>query len=1636
MVPSAFVALERLPLTPNGKVDRKALPAPEAGRLDSGRPFEAPRTETEQLIANAWKETLRIERVGLDEPFFALGGNSLLAVQLHRRLQARLGVELALTELFQYPTVRALAQRLARREEPGTDAARSGHARAEPRRPPNEVERIAIVGLSGRFPGARELESFWDNLRRGVHALRTLSDAELEAAGVSRAQREHPDWVRAAYVLDEATHFDAGRFGYSPREAELMDPQQRLFLECSLEALEDAGYDPERSSQAIGVFASTSLSSYLLRALTRRPELMETVGAYGLMLGNDKDYAATRVAHQLGLRGPALNVQTACSSSLVAIHYACQSLLSGECDMALSGAATVSFPQGAGYQYQPGMIASPDGLCRAYDERAQGTAFGAGAAVVVLKRLSDALRDRDTIHAVILGSAVNNDGPSKVGFTAPSVEGQTAVISEALAAAGVEPGDIQYVEGHGTGTALGDPIEVSALNQAFGGRSLGPRRCVLGSLKANLGHLDAAAGVAGLMKTVLALKHRTLPPTPHFQKPNPRIDFDAGPFHVLSEARPWGDGSTRRRAGVSSFGIGGTNAHVVLEEAPAALATASRRPWHVLALSARTERGLEEATARLATHLERHPDAELADVAYTLQVGRRPHEHRRVVLCRDMRDARAALGEELARRGLTSEGTNLQRPVVFLFPGQGSQHLGMGRALYETEPVFREHLDACCDALVPHLGRDLREVLYPARDGAEAEALLHQTALTQPALFSVQYALAQLWRSLGVEPEAMIGHSLGEYVAACLAGVFSLEDALALVAARGRLMQSLPPGAMLSVHLPEAELTPLLPPEVSIAAVNAPSLVVASGTPEGISALEALLTQRGVENRRLRVSLANHSPMVEPLLEAFLREAARVRFSPPRLPYVSSLTGTWVTAEQATDARMWARHLRQPVRFQDGAALLLGNPERVFLEVGPGRGLGSLVRQCAPAGATPTVLQSLPLPHDAQEATLHLPETAARLWLAGARVELAKLYGDEPRRRVPLPTYPFQRERYDLLQGAPASAPGQEDAKRAQVERQPGERHPRPPLANPYVPPRDETEERVAGLWQELLGLERVGITDDFFELGGHSLLATQVLSRIRTAFSVDVPMRALFEAPTVEGLARKLELAQGTPSSLQAPLPPPTPRTGEWPLSFAQQRLWFLDQLEPGSPLYNIPTVVRLAGPLDVSALTRALEELVRRHETLRTTFATRDESPVQCIATSVSVPLELTEVQHLPPPQREARVRELARDEALRPFDLVHGPLLRTTLLRLAPDEHVLLLVLHHIISDGWSMGVLVREVAQLYAAFASGRPPALPPLPVQYVDFALWHRSWLQGEVLEAQLGYWKQRFAGQLPILDLPTDHPRPPVQTFRGAQHFFSLPPALSEALGAYSRQQGATLFMTLLAAFQALLHRYSGQEDIIVGSPIAGRNRSELEGLIGFFVNTLALRTDLGGTPSFQTLLARVREVTLGAYAHQDLPFEKLVEELHPERDLSRPPLFQVMFALQNVPLSVPSMAGLTLTSLDLEGGVAMFDLSLFMQETPRGLRGRLEYNTDLFEAATVVRLAEHFQTLLTGAIARPEPAARPAAAAGRGRAPPAPGGMERHRGADGPLSTACTCSSRPGPSAPRTRWPCAWERRGSPTAS
>jgi acyl transferase domain-containing protein len=880
-----------------------------------------------------------------------------------------------------------------------------------------EPDGIAVIGMQGRFPGARGIKQFWQNLIDGVEAISTFSEAELQAAGIDPAYLSVPGYVNRGSAIPDVDQFDAGFFGYSPRDAETMDPQQRVFLECAWEALEQAGYDPHSYSGMIGVYAGCDQSSYIYQIYANVD--LPTYGYGGMMsIGNEKDYLSTQLSYRLNLRGPSMTIQSSCSTSLVAVCMACMTLRHGYCDMALAGGAAISVPQKKGYWYTQGGIESPDGHCRPFDASGQGTVVGCGVGIVLLKRLAEAIRDGDQILAVIKGFGLNNDGTGKVGYTAPSIDGQSAAIKLALRMAGVEPDTIGYVEAHGTATALGDPVEVAALTKAYREKTDKRQFCALGALKSNVGHLSSAAGVSGLIKGVLAVHHGQIPPTLHYRQPNPHLDLEKTPFFVASELLDWPANGHPRRAGVSSFGVGGTNAHLVLEQAPEPRPADHGRDKQVLLLSARSPGALEKVTDNLAAHLDADAGANLADVAYTLQVGRRVFPHRRAVTFE--RDDRAGLLAALKARDpqrvttATTEATD--RTAVFLFPGQGAQYVGMGADLYRTEPTFRAHLDECCDLLTGQIGLDLRDVLYPASGTDAAAARLQRTSLTQPALFAIEYSLARLWMEWGMVPRAMLGHSIGEYVAACLAGVMDLPDAVSVVAMRGRLMDSMPGGSMLAVPLPEAALQPYLHTGLSLAAVNAPSMSVLAGSAEVIAAVEAQLVAQGLPCKKLHTSHAFHSAMMDPIVEQFVVRLKNVRLRPPEIPYLSNVTGGWATPELATSPEYWGYHLRQTVRFSDNLREVMAFPDLLLLEVGPGQTLGMLARMQGSRSSSQLIVPSLPGPHekDQQTDSAFITRTIGQVWLGGGRLDWDGYHRGESRRRVALPTYPFERQRYWL----------------------------------------------------------------------------------------------------------------------------------------------------------------------------------------------------------------------------------------------------------------------------------------------------------------------------------------------------------------------------------------------------------------------------------------------------------------------------------------------------------------------------------------------------------------------------------------------------------------------------------------------
>jgi amino acid adenylation domain-containing protein len=2059
---------------------------------------------------------------------------------------------------------------------------------------------IAIIGMAGRFPRAKNLEEFWRNLRDGVEAVTFFTDEELLAAGVSAAALDDPRCVKARNVLEDVELFDAAFFNYQPREAEVMDPQHRFFLECAWEALENAGYDPGTFDGRIGVFGGESINTYLQNNINLNQKVRDLIGFYQIRVGNRLDNLTTRVAYKLNLRGPSVTLQTACSTSLVAVHFACQSLLNHECDMALAGGVAIHVPQKSVYLYQEGGIGSKDGHCRAFDREATGFVGGNGVGLVTLKRLRDALEDGDAIHAVIKGSAVNNDGSAKVGYTAPSLDGQAEVISEAIAMAGVEPETITCIEAHGTGTPLGDPIELGALAQVFGASTEKRGFCAVGSVKTNIGHLDTAAGVAGLIKAALALQHRLLPPSLNFTQPNPGIDFENSPFYVNSQLGEWKTDAGPRRCGVSSFGIGGTNAHVIVEEPPAREPSGEgARPYNLLLLSAKSDAALEKATTNLLEHLKSRPASDFADVAYTLQVGRRPFACRRAVVCRDSADAIDALETYDSKRMMTSRFEDGDPSVAFAFPGQGAQYVKMGAGLYGGEREFRRHFDECAESLIPALGLDIRSVVYPADEqAAEAAIQLDQTFITQPALFAFEYSLAMQWMAWGISPTAMIGHSIGEYVAACLAGVLSLEDALGLVAARGRLMQGIPRGAMLSVALPETEVEAVIGEDLSLAAVNGPFRCVVAGETEAVEELERGLTRKGVECRRLRTSHAFHSRMVEPIVGQFAGLVESIALKPPRIPYISNVTGRWITDAEATDPAYWGRHLRRTVRFTDGVKELLKSDNRLLLEVGPGRVLSGLTQQHAAPGSKRVVFPSLPHAPESGADVQSMLTCAAQLWLAGIKFDWRGFHAGSRRLRVGLPTYPFEAKRYWI---EPEERPAADGA------RTPGTHTTQGALENfsdeAFIPDARETEEdfmsqpsppamtgessrrsavlsALKAAVKDLTGLESQDIDSHatFFELGFDSLLLMRVSQKIQNQFGVVVAFRQLFEefstlgalatyldgvlpptatlpdaaretpnngasasplplsaqaspldsavrelagqlsgsarqdehvvtsvarlmtrqlellqsvlgqhgagvsssegrtpppvavpaqaaaAPSVgdaqafgpwrpvsggaatditarqqkhveqlaarytsrtsqskklaqahrhvladnraavgfrqlwkemvypitsvrsegarlwdvdgneyvdfvmgfgvylfghspsfvtraveeqlrqgieigsqtrlageagaliseltgmervtfcntgseavmgalrlartvtgrdkialftgsyhgisdgvlarvrevNGARRSVPVAPGIPQSMvedivaldydspasldylreharelaavlvepvqsrrpdlqpmaflhelreiternstalifdemisgfrahpggaqalfgvqadiatygkiigggmpigvvagkaafmdavdggmwdygdasypranqtffagtfskhplvlaaalatlkhlkasgpplqhrlnqrteelvahlnehfrqtRVPIhlasfssffrfvfppearyasllfyhllergiyiwegrtwflstehsdddiaflthaikesvglmkqdgffpdaPPPTPAGSPFraraaagdglnsspaaedaappapvspaadetstdvrriPLTEAQKDLWVVTQLgDEASRSYNESSSLYINGPLDVTALCEAIQEVVNRHEALRTTFSA--DGDYQLIHPTLAVDVPLADFSHLDSLTRETQLGEWLAAEVQQPFDLTQWPLVRFRLVKLDEQRHVLTRTMHHIIGDGWSAGIILRELSALYTAKTQGIARQLPT-PVQFSEYVELQERERLGPRRAASEAFWTEKFADGGPALELPTDHARPRVQTHKGARERLTLGEELCDELKSLSRSQGCTLFVTALAAFKVLLHRLSGQNDIVVGIPSAGQAAMNNAYLVGYCINLLPIRSRLAADITFSDYLADVRAEVVNAFEHRNYPYSKLVEKSELTRDVSRAPIVSVIFNLDKSASRI-NFAGLEAEVASNAPSSAKFEIYLNISEKEDKLLLEWDYNTDLFEPTTMRRWMAHYRTLLEGAAADP---ARPVSA-------------------------------------------------------
>lgn len=1302
---------------------------------------------------------------------------------------------------------------------------------------------IAVIGFSCRVPGADNAVAFWENLLRGHESVSWLERGDNAPA--PDAMSHH---VAAAFQLDQADCFDAPFFGMSPREAALTDPQHRVLMECAYEALEHAGHAAVQG-QNVGVYMGCGPNTYLLNNVLSNPKVRAEATPLQILIGNEKDYLASRISYKLDLRGPSMVVQSACSTSLLAVHVAAMAVFAGECDMALAGGVSFEFPQDQGYVHQQGGILSPDGHCRPFSAQAGGTVRGNGAGIVVLKRLADALADGDAVYAVIRGSATNNDGAAKVGYAAPSIEGQAAVIRSALDVAAVAPESVSYVEAHGTGTALGDPVEVAALAEAFGAPAGGEAR-VLGAVKANIGHLDAAAGVAGLIKATLALHHETIPPTLHFDAPHPAIDFSGAGFMPANHSVDWVRGQAPRRAAVSSFGIGGSNVHAVLQEAP--LADDDRAPAQgpfTLCLSAISGAAVKESARRLGAHLAQTPGLRLDDVAFTLAHGRRAFVQRLAVVAGSASEAAHLLQHGGAAEVLRGAAIGNPR-TVFMFPGQGTQYPGMAAEYYAAGGVYAEQVRHCCAMLRPILDTDLLALLYPAtpEDYPRAQALLAETRLTQPALFVVEYALARQWMAWGLQPDAMIGHSIGEYVAACLASVLDLEDALRLVAQRGRLMQSMDKGSMLAVNAVFADIASELGDAVALAAVNRPQVCVVSGPDGAIAALHTRLTARGIECQALATSHAFHSQMMEPCCPSFRAEVARVTLRAPQIPFISCLSGDWISAEQATSPQYWADSLRGTVRFADGVSRIAKEGGHIFLECGPGRSLSAAVRDIASGRADMAQVPMLPAKDAPVDAALHSLRVRAQLWCHGLALD-----APAPGRRVALPAYPFERKRHWIEPGVP-------------VEMRAGEAQADADDADTSAL---TTDQRLARLWCDALGVDAVGPNDNFFALGGDSILSIQIAHQAR-GFGISLQPRMILSHPTISQLMTALEAAgpaqdsaaEGAEQAAQAAIaaalvPRPEQAFEPFPLTDIQHAYWVGRNTAVGANLVAAHAYEEFDCPaLDVPRLQRALRGLIARHPMMRAVIT--PEGMQRILPEVPDYQIEVNDFTTLDSAQSEQRLAEIRQRKSHQVMDCERWPLFDVSVSQLPGEQARLHISFDLLITDAWSITIFWHELERRY--LEPDYDPA--PLPVSFRDYVLAELALESGPAFQRARDYWLARASDFPNAPSLPLACAPDTLTDIHFVRREARIGAHLWKRLKQRAAESGTTPSILLCAAYADTLAAWSDSPRFCLNLPAFSRLpvHDDIGEVMGDFTSVLLLEVDCSADLPFEQRAKAVQQ--------------------------------------------------------------------------------------------------------------------------------------------------------------------------------
>lgn len=1541
MIPTEFILLDEFPKTSSGKIDRKALINLKDDLEGNSREFAEASSQLEIQIREIWENILGVEKISIDDNFFEIGGHSIALVQVHNRLQNVLGKKFPITVLLNHTTIRLIAKTLSKEEHRAAEK----ETKASLKYKPAINKDIAIVGMALDVPGAQDIRTFWKKLVMEEDCIHTYTDTELEALGVEDSMIHSPHYVKRKGRIEDLEYFDSKFFHVSPGEVRMISPQLRILYKGMWEAMEDAGISDGRLNDRVGIFMGGSDDFLWYQSeMFEKDHYSDT---YQVYTQSTNHFLATRLAYMFDIKGPVMSVLTGCSTSLVTVHEACKSLILGECDAAAAGGITIELPNDGGYLYEPNMMFSKDGKCRPFDNHADGTVFSNGMGIVILKRLEDAIRDKDHIYAVIKGSAISNDGKSKLSYTAPSESGQTIAMQTAYENSGISPETISYVEAHGTGTKLGDPIEVASLTRAF--HTEKRQYCKLGSVKGNIGHTDTAAGVIGLIKTALCLKNKYLPPTLNYQEPNENIDFEMTPFIVNSKGTELRriEQSIPLRAGINSFGVGGTNIHMVLEEAPEVLKEMKNNmKYQLLAVSAKTEKSAEDMAESVIHFMEEMDSSDYSDILYSLHYGRKEFECRKAIVFEKDQDLKEVL-TQIKKEKTVCSAQNKKR-VCFMFSGQGGQYQGMGRDLLSAEedsPVCHTY-QTYVNQLLQYIPKEEREQFKQIIWGDEASDTINQTKYSQMALFITEYSMAMTLISIGIIPDFLVGHSIGEVTAAAVAGVWSAEDAVKVVYMRGSLMQKQKTGAMLSVNVSEEGIGKYLKKSenVWISLCNTTNQCVLGGTFEGIEKIGALLKQDGIESKALRTSHAFHTPMMEAAASEFENFLDGLEMSENIIPIISNLTGKFANTKEMCKAKYWAAQIVSKVRFEEVLDTALKEEDTVLIETA-GRTLCSMAKHHKSIKTGQAMFSLVRHPKEKRNDIEFLTSAIGKIWSEGISINWSFYFGKEQVIRVPVPTYAFEKNSYPvrIMQNRAGSDFLLNESEGDGFEEKQIDYD------------TNEIMENVRIAFQNLFGLDNLKNRDDFFELGGDSLQAASLAARLKKIFGIEVKVSDIFSNPTVEKMSAYVESNKDKSKSAKNEIRP-VGKKEYYPVSAAQKRMYVFYLMDKDNIAYNLPSATVIEGKLNKEKVEEALEKLIFRHEALRTSFEIVEGQTVQRIADKVELPLVYSERDiNLDNPIEIDRIAK----SFVRPFDLSKVPLFRVELIKTTKNRSLLLFDLHHIIADGTSVELLTRDFNQLYSG-------ELEPLTLQYKDYAIWQETYMKSEEMLKQEDFWLEYLDGELPELELPLDFERPQIKNLAGGRYEFSIDPELFADIKELGKKFNATNFMVTISAWFILLARYSRQEEVIVGTPSSGRNLEEIKDCVGMFINMLPIRAFPEEDKKYADFLVEVKEDILKVLANQDYQFDVLVDKLNIPRRLDRNALFDVAFDYHNMQLYDIEIENIRFSQKELFIDRVADELLLTCCEnSDQVLNFYIEYSTALFKESTIKQFARTYIEIL-----------------------------------------------------------------------